>query len=152
MVELVQVAYDIRSPFGSVQACLTEKRRAAEVIEGIGPASCCSFVSYLDGNGTPGAVFGNSRIRIPFAMANGPDPGQDVRNACCHGELVALWHLFNEQNAIPQILEMYIEMSPCPNCEVALNNILPQQLVIYYSFRYGADTEAWRAAAVALCR
>lgn len=53
-------------------------------------------------------VFGNSRIRIPYKL-----DGLEVVNACAHGELTALWNVMEDEDNIPTIISIYIEMSPC---------------------------------------
>lgn len=146
---LTRTAYDPNSPEGAVRACLQGKIAAVGTIAGIGPHSCCSFISYVrPSDGVVDNVLGNSRLRVPYAAkATGA-----VANACVHGELAALWNAIEDCNGVPQILEMYVEMSPCVNCEVALRNLLPPGTVVLYSFAHPADVAAWQAAATNLCR
>jgi deoxycytidylate deaminase len=145
---LIRKVYDINSPDGAVQACLMAKRNAVHQNKGIGPLSCCSFVSYLDRNGHPQRVTGISRGGIPFIGKTGPQ-----RKACAHGELTALWDVIDTYDGVPQrFLEMYIEMSPCPNCTSALNNILPHDQVVFYSYEYPSEKDAWETEAKKLCQ
>ncbi|AVQ07159.1 TPA: hypothetical protein HH295_02200 [Xanthomonas vasicola pv. zeae] len=152
MPNLTKVRYDINSPNGAVSACLRKKREVVRSrddggINGIGPYSCCSFVTYIrNGSETTDNVFGNSRIRIPFKVN-----GVDVANACAHGELTALWNAIADEPGIPTIVEMYIEMSPCEKCQAALNNLLKPGQEIFYSFDHPGEVEAWKDAAKHLC-
>lgn len=149
---LTPVAYRLDSPRGSVQACLQKKQevaapRAEGGINGIGAVSCCSYVSYVRSNGTHDNVFGNSRIRVPFRVE-----GVEVRLACVHGELTALWNVLEDEGGLTfTILEMYIEMSPCRNCVQALTNLLPENQEVLYSFDWETQRHDWMAAAQALC-
>ncbi|AKK67151.1 hypothetical protein ISN35_11965 [Xanthomonas translucens pv. undulosa] len=150
-MQLTKVPYDLNSANGAVQACLRKKREVAQSadaggVNGIGAASCCSFVSYLNSNGKVDNVFGNSRIRIPFRVN-----GVEVANACAHGELTALWNAMADEPGIPTIISMYIEMSPCDKCRSALNNLLPPGQEIFYSFDHPSEVAAWTAAARHLC-
>jgi|GEM_PF-727996 len=148
MPVLRKVPYDINSANGAVRACLRKKREVSQSrddggINGIGPYSCCCFVTYLKhGSRNTDNVFGNSRIRIPFKVN-----GVDVANACAHGELTALWNAIADEPGIPTIVEMYIEMSPCEKCQAALNNLLQPGQEIFYSFDHPGEVEAWKDAA-----
>lgn len=151
IMRLTRIDYDPNGPNGSVRACLQKKRqvsrsRHAGGISGIGTTSCCSFVTYVKKNGHIDNVFGNSRIRIPFQVN-----GADIRTSCVHGELSALWNAITDEDGIPTILEIYIEISPCPKCESALNNLLRPDQEILYSFRYSDQREEWERAAHRLC-
>ncbi len=151
MIRLMKVPYAINSPHGSVQACLRKKRevtrlRADGGITGIGPASCCCFVEYLRPDGSADNVFGNSRIRVPFFKSS----RGEVSTACVHGELSALWHVLGDIADIGDVLSIYIEMSPCPKCRAALDNILGDKDVLY-SFDYETEIPRWEAAARQLC-
>ena len=147
---LKQVAYDLDSPHGSVQACLRKKREVSQPpknggILGIAASSCCSFVSYIGRDSTLRTVIGNSRIRIPFQFKD-----TEVRTACVHGELTALWNVIEDEDNIPKIIEMYIEMSPCERCTIALNNLLPPDQTVLFSFRHPDEVNEWRNAARSL--
>jgi hypothetical protein len=151
MPVLVKVPYDVNSANGTVRACLQKKREVAQPsnnggINGIGAASCCSFVVYVKGNGEVDNVFGNSRIRIPFKVN-----GVEVANACAHGELTALWNAMADEPSIPTIISMYIEMSPCVKCQSALDNLLQPGQEILYSFDHPGEVAAWQLAARQLC-
>ncbi len=143
-----QVAYDLTSEHGTVSQCLRKKRDiatpgSADKISGIGSASCCSAVSALVNN-EPQLIIGNSRNKVPYKR---------TAIACVHGECNALWDAIEEQaNGMPTILEMYIEMHPCPKCAAFLDNALPPGQEVLYSFPYSpAGVTAWTAAAKALC-
>ena len=74
--------------------------------------------------------------------------GVDIKTACAHGELTALWNVLAEDNTtIPTILEIYIEMSPCVKCTSALNNLLQPNQEVLYSFLHPCQVEQWKAAA-----
>lgn len=148
---LTKVTYDANSSNGSVQACLRKKMEVVKPridggITGIGPTSCCSFITYVKSNGEPDNVFGNSRIRIPFKVS-----GVDIAAACAHGELTALWNVLADEDSIPTILSIYIEMSPCEKCALALNNLLQPGQEIFYSFDHPGEVGAWQTAARHLC-
>lgn len=151
MAKLTKVAYDINSKEGAVQACLRKKKEVSGNVDqgginGIGSQSCCSFVSYINKDGRPDNIFGNSRIRVPFKVN-----GLDVGTACVHGELTTLWNILQDEERIPTILSMYIEMSPCEKCSKALENILPPDQEILYSFDHPGEVKAWSDAAKKLC-
>ena len=152
MAKLIKIAYDINSKEGAVQACLRKKKEiSGDVdqggIKGIGSQSCCSFISYVNRDGRVDTIFGNSRIRVPFKVINGVDVG----TACVHGELNALWNVIEDEDRVPTILSMYIEMSPCVKCAKALENILSPNQEILYSFDHPVEVKAWSAAAKKLC-
>lgn len=147
MPQYEKVGYDIQSKIGSVAACLQGKKDAVGSIKGIGPNSCCSFISYLKNNGEAGRVLGNSRNKVLYKNSK----VNAFATACAHGELTALWQIIEEEDCIPTILEMYIEMSPCDKCGLALANLLPQDLKVYYSFQHPNERGVWTQAANLLC-
>lgn len=151
MANLKRVAYDINGPVGEVRACLAKKREVSGDLDhgginGIGSQSCCSYVVYVKRNDEIDNVFGNSRIRVPFKVN-----GVDIGTACVHGELSALWNIIEEEDRIPPILSIYIEMSPCAKCASALENLLPPGQEILYSFEHPDEVADWSVAARALC-
>lgn len=152
MANLKKIDYDINSPEGAVQACLRKKKavsgdRDQGGVNGIGSQSCCSFVTYINRAGEVDNIFGNSRIRVLFKVINGVDVG----TACVHGELNALWNIIEDEDRVPPILSIYIEMSPCAKCEKALDNLLSPGQEILYSFKHPDDVAAWSKAARTLC-
>ncbi len=149
---LMKVPYDKNSPHVAVRECLAMKRKTSAGIAGIGPASCCSYVIFNHPDRGVDNVFGNSRIRIPFFDKSKQSISEQNSAACAHGELTALWNAIEDCDGIPDIKAIYIEMSPCPNCRQALQNLLPPRTIVLYSFNYGLETAAWTAAAAALCR
>ncbi len=152
MANLKRVDYDINSSDGAVQACLRKKKEVSGDrdhggVTGIGSQSCCSFVTYVDRHGRVDNIFGNSRIRVPFKVINGVDVG----TACVHGELNALWNIIEDEDRVPTILSIYIEMSPCSKCEKALENLLAPGQEILFSFKHPDEVAAWSKAARSLC-
>lgn len=152
MPKLIHVDYDINSKEGSVQACLRKKKEVSGDIDhggikGIGSQSCCSFVTYVNKQGMSDNVFGNSRIRVPFKLIGGIDVG----TACVHGELNALWNVIEDEDGLPPILSIYIEMSPCEKCAKAMDNLLQPGQEIFYSFKHPGEVGEWSKAARKLC-
>jgi deoxycytidylate deaminase len=148
-IALKKVEYTLDSGIGAVQACLRKKIEITrrEQFKGVGPASCCSFISYMDQDGSIKNSMGNSRSRIPYI-----NPKGQQRAACAHGEMTAIWDAINTCDDVPQtIFEIYIELSPCPNCLDALNNLLPDGTVVYYSFDYPSQKNEWESQARQLC-
>lgn len=149
MPNYIQVPYNPDSQLGTVQSCLRYKRmvatdRSPEKISGIAYQSCFSAVAVLIA-GEPQLIYGNSRNKVPYA---------ETRVACVHGECNAIWEAINDADPnMPTILEMYIEVHPCPNCAAFLNNALPADQTVYYSFMYSREgLDAWKEAARRLCR
>lgn len=143
MANYVQVQYDIASPHGIVQRCLGMKcavsaNNSPNKIPGIASQSCFSAVTIYN-NDQIELIYGNSRNKVPFSQ-NGV--------ACVHGECNAIWEAIHIADGIPTVLEMYIEMEPCPPCRAFLDNVFPGATpTIYYSFNYPAGVNAWSLAA-----
>ena len=147
-INLIATPYNINSALGAVQRCLTEKKNAAQGITGVSAHSCCCCVIYLDQNQNSQWVVGISRGKIPYTNKT-----LQQRAACAHGELTAFWDVIEEYNGIPpNILEVYIEMSPCAKCKPALDNILPNGQDVHYSFVHPGQVGLWQAAATNLCK
>ena len=152
-MNLRKVPYDDNSSISAVRACLRRKREVASSrrsggVNGIGPSSCCSYIEY-EQNGRVRNIFGNSRIRVPYAVQ-----GNDVRTAAVHAEMSALWSLYQDfPNGLPRIISFYIEMEPCRDiCAPALLNMLPADQEVMYSFSHPEETRVWEAQAKSLCR
>ncbi|MCH4090224.1 hypothetical protein [Acetobacter sp.] len=142
---LERVNYDINSPNEAVRTCLQKKKQMSAAVgqggfNGIGKESCCAYVSWGNNNRICSAI-GVSRNRSLFCKS-----GQ-FSTAYIHGELDAIVQAIEENNALPHFHQIYIEMSPCPKCTAALNNLLPDNQVVYFSFDYQTERELWAAAA-----
>ncbi|GAB4272421.1 MAG: hypothetical protein Kow0080_18860 [Candidatus Promineifilaceae bacterium] len=147
MPNYIQVPYNPDSPLGIVQSCLRYKKMAATggspgKIRGIAHQSCFSAVSMLIA-GKPQLIYGNSRNKVPYT---------ETGVACVHGECNAIWEAMSDADPnMPVILEMYVEIHPCPNCAAFLNNALPADQEVYYSFKYPDELAEWQIAARKLC-
>lgn len=154
-IALQKVSYSVDSKYGTVQQCLKMKKKVVAETDGIGSQSCCCFISFLTPSGQSDTIFGNSRIKVPYQVAEvgkGASKYDEVKTACVHGELTALWNLLEGGDALPTILEMYIEMSPCAKCKPALDNILQDGQQVLYSFDHPGQVSEWQAAANHLCK
>lgn len=151
-VKLVQVDYGTHSPYALVAETLRTKR-ASQSDRGIGPLSCWAGISYGQDSQLKLAT-GFSQMKNELEGVS-PYKNQWVKY---HGELAALANAIEVVNSgsfsggrLP-IFDVYVEMSPCPKCRPALDNLLPDGTTVYYSFDYATQKDAWEKAARTLCK
>ncbi|RCX04183.1 MULTISPECIES: PH domain-containing protein [Kosakonia] len=151
MINLVQTPYNLRSGYPIVRRTLEDKKKLVKQ-DGFGPESCCATVEYtLRGNAR--YAFGNSQMRIEMP------PDIYTNNwVKLHGEMAALIaairRIENAGNGDEQlpITSVYIELRPCEaNCMQALQNILPDNTTVYFSFLHPDQVDEWKQSARALC-
>lgn len=151
MINLIQTPHDINSGYPIVRRTLEDKRRLSRQ-QGFGPLSCCATVEYtLRGNAR--YSFGNSREQVPM-----PEDIYANNWVRLHGEMAALVYAirrienYGTSSAVLPITQLYIELTPCTaNCMGALENILPANTTVFYSFLHPTQVDAWHNSARALC-
>jgi len=153
MINLIQVPYDHYSDNEIVRTTLQTKKLSQDN-HGVGPHSCWAGVGYMLGGGELRIQTGFSQMRNELEMS--PYKNDWVKY---HGELSALANaieaMSNQGHPAGQefpIVGVYIEMSPCPKCAPALNNLLPDKTTVMYSYDYATQKSDWEKAATVLCK
>ncbi len=153
MINLVQVPYDLNSGNEIVAATLQTKKMS-QMHPGIGPHSCWAGVGYIL---TQNPVM---QIQTGFSQMKNDLEYSPYKNDWVkyHGELSGLNHaieaIMNSGHAVKHvfpIVGVYVEMSPCPRCKPALQNLLPDGTTVMFSFNYETEKSAWLQAASDLC-
>jgi len=152
MITLTQVPYDMYSDNDIVRTTLQTKKLSQSNV-GTGPLSCWAGVGFFIGP-TMSIQTGFSQMRNELEFS--PYKNSWVKY---HGELSGLANAIevimqsgHAQGIIFPVVGVYIEMSPCPKCLPALQNLLPDGITVMYSFDYATQKGDWEAAAKALCK
>ncbi|KOQ92062.1 hypothetical protein [Pluralibacter gergoviae] len=150
MMQLIKTPYDLRSGYPIVRRTLEDKKKLVRK-EGFGPYSCCATVEYkMRGNSR--YSFGNSQMRLPVL-----DDIYTNNFVRLHGEMAAVVIAIEraeryESDKLPAITSLYVELHPCMvRCMPALQNILSDNVNIYYSFDHPDEVEEWKQCAGRLC-
>lgn len=150
--QLLKVPYDIDSDNEIVRTTLQTKK-LSQMHTGIGPVSCWAGVGFVVGS--------ELSIQTGFSQMKNDLEYSPYKNRWVkyHGELSGL---VNAIEAIMRgghdpgrefpIVGVYIEMSPCPKCQPAVENLVPDGTTVMYSFDYATEKNAWETAAKNLCK